>query len=75
MSRLITIDLDVQVMVEPEGFEYGYYAFDNIDPIETQAEINEITARRENENPIKMHNEDIVLPIGNNKLIELQQKR
>ena len=73
MSRLITIDPDIQFMVEPEGFEYGYYAFDNIDPIEIQAEINEITARRENENPIKMHNEDIVLPIGNSKLIELQQ--
>ena len=74
MSRLITTDPDIQLMAEPEGFEYGYYAFDNINPIETQAEINGITARRENENPIKMPNEDVVLPIANNKLIELQQR-
>ena len=73
MRRLISIDPDVQLTAEPEGFEYGYYAFDNIDPIETQAEINEISARRENKDPIKIPDENIVLPIGNNKLIELQQ--
>ena len=46
MTRLITIDLDMKLMAEPGGFEYGYYAFDNINPIETQEAINEITARR-----------------------------
>ena len=35
MSQLILIDPDVQLIAKPEGFEYGYYAFDNIDPIET----------------------------------------
>ena len=34
MSRLIALDPDNQLVDEPEGFEYGYYAFDNIDPIE-----------------------------------------
>ena len=43
MSRLIALDPDNQLVDEPEGFEYGYYAFDNIDPIETQIEINEMT--------------------------------
>ena len=40
MSRLIALDPDNQLVNEPEGFEYGYYAFDNIDPIKTQVEIN-----------------------------------
>ena len=73
MSHLVLIDPDVQLTAEPKGFEYRYYAFDNIDPIETQIEINEITDRREGKNPIKMPNEEIVLPIPNNKLIELQK--
>ena len=33
MSRLIALDPDNQLVDEPEGFEYGYYAFDNIDLI------------------------------------------
>ena len=73
MSRSISIDPDVQLTAEPKGFEYGYYAFDNINPIETQAEINKICARRESKDPIKIPDEDIVLPIGNDKLMDLQQ--
>ena len=57
----MSIDPDVQLTAEPEGFEYGYYAFDNNDPIETQIEINEITNKKDSRNPIKMPNEDIVL--------------
>ena len=70
---MILIDPDVQLIAEPEGFEYGYYAFDNIDPIETQTEINEITDRRENGNPIQLPNEEIILPIPTKKLVELQK--
>ena len=66
------IDPDVQLTAEPKGYEYGYYAFDNIDPIETQIEINEITNRKNSRNPIKMPNKDIVLPIKNDKIMELQ---
>ena len=73
MSRLLTIDPEVQLGTEPEGFEYGYYAFDNIDPMETQIEINEVTDQQEVEIPIKMSHEDIILPIGDNKLKELQK--
>ena len=40
MSRLIALDPDNQLVDKPEGFECGYYAFDNIDLIETQIEIN-----------------------------------
>ena len=43
MSRLIALDPDNQLVDEPEGFEYGYYTFDNIDPIKTQVEVNKMT--------------------------------
>ena len=55
-------------------FEYGYYAFDNIDPIETQIEINEMTNRKGVETSVNLLNEEITLPIEDNKLIELQKK-
>ena len=45
MSRLVALDPDNQLVDEPEGFEYGYYAFDNIDPIKTQVEVNEMTIK------------------------------
>ena len=73
MSQLVSIDPDVQLTAELEGFEYGYYAFDNIDSIETEIEINEITNKKDSRNPINMPNKDIVLPIKNDKLMELQQ--
>ena len=74
MSRLITLDPDNQLVDEPEGFEYGYYAFNNIDPIETQVEINEMTNRKEGEAPVNLPKEEVILPIGNDKLIELQKE-
>ena len=73
MSRLIAMDPDNQLVAGPEGFEYGYYAFDNIDPIETQVEINEVTNRRKGETSINVPDEEIILPIGDSKLIELQE--
>ena len=73
MSRLIALDPDNQLVDEPEGFEYGYYAFDNMDLIETQIEINEMTNRREGETPVNLSDEEITLPIEDNKLIELQK--
>ena len=74
MSRLIALDPDNQLVAEPEGFEYGYYAFDNIDPIETQVEINEMANRKEGEAPVNLPDEEVILPIGDNKLTELQKE-
>ena len=74
MSRLIALDPDNQLVDEPEGFEYGYYAFNNIDLIETQIEINEMTNRKGGEAPVNLPDEEVTLPIENNKLIELQKK-
>ena len=74
MSRLIALDPDNQLVAEPEGFEYDYYAFDNIDPIETQVEINEVTNKRKGETSINLPDEEVILPIGDNKLAELQKE-
>ena len=74
MSRLIALDPDNQLVDEPEGFEYGYYAFDNLDLIETQVEINEMTNRKGVETPVNLPNKERTLPIEDDKLIELQKK-
>ena len=74
MSRLIVLDPYNQLVDEPEGFEYGYYAFNNINLIETQIEINEMTNRKEGEAPVSLPKEEVILPIGNDKLIELQME-
>ena len=50
MSRLVALDPDNQLVDEPGGFEYGYYAFDNIDPIKTQVEVNEMTNKNGSNN-------------------------
>ena len=74
MSRLIALDPDNQLVDEPEGFEYGYYAFDNIDLIKTQVEINEMTNKTGVETPVSLPSEEITLLIEDNKLIELQKE-
>ena len=73
MSRLIVLDPDNQLVDEPDSFEYGYYAFDNIDPIETQIEINEVTNKTGVKTPVNLPSEEIILPIKDDKLIELQK--
>ena len=74
MRRLIALNPDNQLVDEPEGFEYSYYAFDNIDLIETQVEINEMTNGKEGGTPVNLPDKEVILPIGNNKLIELQEE-
>ena len=46
MSRLIEIDSQVQQKPEPEGYEFGYYIFDNLPNIEVtdiESTLNLIT--------------------------------
>ena len=74
MSRLIALDPDNQLVDESEGFEYSYYTFDNIDPIKTQVEINEITNKMGIETPVNLPSKEITLPIEDDKLIELQKE-
>ena len=74
MSRLVALDPDNQLVNEPEGFEYGYYAFDNIDPIKTQVEVNKMTNKMVVTTSVDLPGEDITLPIEDNKLIEMQKE-
>ena len=74
MSRLVALDPDNQLVNEPEGFEYGYYAFNNIDPIKTQVEVNEMTNKMVVTTSVDLPSKDITLPIEDTKLIELQKE-
>ena len=74
MSRLIALDPDNQLVDDPEGFEYGYYAFDNIDPIETEIEINEMTNRKGGESPVNLPDKEITLPIEDDKSLNCRKK-
>ena len=74
MSRLVALDSDNQLVDEPEGFEYGYYAFDNIDPIKTQVEVNEMTNKTVVTTSVDLPGKDITLLIEDTKIIELQKE-
>ena len=74
MSRLIALDPENQLVDETEGFEYGYYAFDNIDPIKTQVEIKKMTNKMGIETPVYLPGEEVTLLIEDDKLIELQKE-
>ena len=39
MSRLVNITLEIQPEPEPEGLEYGYYHFPQLEPIKMKKEI------------------------------------
>ena len=70
MSRLITIDPQIQQESEPEGYEFGYYMFDTlpameVSNIETTQDTSNIDDRDAKENLVN-------LPLDNNMLSELQ---
>ena len=46
----------------------------NIDPIETEIEINEMTSKTGVETPVNLLSKEITLPIEDNKFIELQKE-
>ena len=48
MSRLIKIIPEAQTEKEPEGFEFGYYAFDELEPIQTSDVKDHIMAINQN---------------------------
>ena len=67
MSRLIQIDPEAKLNPEPEGYEFGYHAFEDLEPIKT--DIQEIRAFAE---PISLPQEEIKLPLSDGKLFALQ---
>ena len=67
MSRLIQIDPEVSVEPEKKGYEFGYFAFDEMDPIKVQSiEVDSIEVKGE-EHPFKSK-ENVTFPITDEKL-------
>ena len=71
MSRLIQIDPEAKLQPEQEGYEFGYHAFEDMEPIECETNVvDSITSK----DPIPLPGEEIKLPLEDEKLKELQQK-
>ena len=70
MSRLIDIDPQIQQDSEPEGYEFGYYTFDTLPPMEVSIiEMTKETSNKKEENDI----DSIVrLPLSDSILSNLQ---
>ena len=71
MSRLIQIDPEARLNPEPEGYEFGYHAFEVMEPI--KSDIQEIKVSTEKE-PITLPQEEIKLPLSDEKLLVPQAR-
>ena len=69
MSRLIQIDPEAKLCPEQEGYEFGYYAFEDMEPI--KCEVQEIETTQLSD-PIPLPQEEIRLPLSDKKLQALQ---
>ena len=49
MSRLITITPEIKLEEEPEGYEFGYYAFEDLESIQTSKVKDHIMAIHQNQ--------------------------
>ena len=73
MSRLIQIDPEAKLQLEQEGYEFGYHAFEDMEPIEYHYETNVVDSIS-SKDPIPLPREEIKLPLEDEKLKELQQR-
>ena len=71
MSSLIQIDPEARLQPEQEGYEFGYHAFEDMEPIEYETNVVDSNALKD---PIPLPGEEIKLPLEDEKLKELQQK-
>ena len=71
MSRLIQIDPEARLQPKQEGYEFGYHAFEDMEPIEYETNVVDSTTLKD---PIPLPGEEIKLPLEDEKLKELQQK-
>ena len=71
MSRLIQIDPEAKLQPEQEGYEFGYHAFEDMEPIKCEVNVVDIDFLGD---PIPLPGEDIKLALDNEELIGLQQK-
>ena len=69
MSKLIQIDPEAKLCPEQEGYEFGYYAFEYMEPI--KCEVQEIETTQPSD-PIPLPQEEIRLPLSDEKLQVLQ---
>ena len=70
MSRLITIDSQIQQETEPKGYEFGYYSFDTLPVIEvSDVEITQKAVKKEKKDMTK---ECLALPLNHDMLVKLQ---
>ena len=59
MSRLIQIDPEAKLQPEQEGYEFGCHAFEDMEPIEYEANVVDSTSSKD---PIPLPGEEIKLP-------------
>ena len=71
MSRLIQTDPEAKLQPEQEGYEFGYHAFEDMEPIKCGVNVVDIDSLGD---PIPLPGEDIKLPLDNEELKGLQQK-
>ena len=69
MSRLIQIDPEAKLCPEQEGYEFGYYAFEDMESI--KCEVQEIETTQPSD-PIPLPQEEIRLPLSDEMLQALQ---
>ena len=74
MSRLIDIDPQVQPEPEPEGYEFGYYTFDQFSDLEVSNVESTQNSLPDTENKDASDNSLQKLPISNDILHRLQQE-
>ena len=74
MSRLIDIDLEIQLEPEPEGYEFGYYAFDQLPELEVSNFKTTQNLSLDTENEDASNDNLWNLPIGNDDLHKLQKE-
>ena len=71
MSRLIQIDPEAKLCSEQEGYEFGYYAFEDMELI--KCEVQEIETTQLND-PIPLPQKEIQLPLSDERLQAFQTK-
>ena len=69
MSRLIQIYPEAKLCLEQEGYEFGYYAFEDMEPI--KCEVQDIETIQPND-PVPIPQQEIRLPLSDEKLQALQ---
>ena len=60
MSRLIQIDPEARLQPEQEGYEFGYHAFEDMEPVEYETNVVDSTTLKD---PIPLPGEEIKLPL------------